>query len=72
MNYPEGAKRNDLRCFLTVSKVQLITLERSASGKIFRNFGPAWAKALFCIVNVLTLGTFVPDTRYTTRKCYQG
>ena len=33
MNYPDGAKRNVLSCFLTVSKVQFITLERSASGK---------------------------------------
>ena len=57
MNYPEGAKRNDLRCFLTVSKVQFITLERSASGIVFHNVGPVLAKALFCIVAVLTLGT---------------
>ena len=55
MNYPEGANKNYLRCFLTVSKVQFITLDQSASGIVFQNVGPAWAKALFCIVTVLTL-----------------
>ena len=34
--------------------MQFITLERSASGVVFHNVGPAWAKALFCIVTVLT------------------
>ena len=57
MNYPDGAKRNVLSCFLTVSKVQFITLERSASGIVFHSVGPVWAKALFCIMFSIRIGT---------------
>ena len=55
MNYPDGAKRNVLSCFLTVSKVQFITLiiilTISHTYVVFICVAPACAH-VFCTRNV--------------------